>query len=249
MERVAIFGASSAIAAEVAVLHAQRGDRVHLVGRTEAKLEAVVERCRAVAREPITSAVADLGDLARADAVVAECIEVLGGLDTALIAHGDLGDQLASERAFAHAEPTLLVNFLSPVALVVPLANHFEGQRAGRLGVITSVAGDRGRPRNYTYGAAKGALSTYLQGVRSRLYGAGVTVTTLKLGPVDTPMTASHEKNAVFAQPRPVAEAIVRAMDARANEVYVPSFWSLIMLVVRHMPEAIFQKLAFLSGR
>ena len=68
MERVAIFGASSAIAAEVAVLHAQRGDRVHLVGRTAAKLEAVVERCRAVAREPITSAVADLGDLARADA-------------------------------------------------------------------------------------------------------------------------------------------------------------------------------------
>ena len=76
-----------------------------------------------------------------------------------------------------------------------------------------------------------------------------VAITTLKLGPVDTPMTTSHEKNAVFAQPRPVAEAIVRAMDARANEVYVPSFWSLIMLVVRHMPEAIFQKLAFLSGR
>lgn len=249
MARVAIFGASSAIAAEVAVLHAQRGDRVHLVGRTASKLAAVVDRCRAVAKEPVTSSVADLGELVNAERVVVECIKVLGGLDTALIAHGDLGDQLASERSFADAEATLLVNFLSPVALIVPLANHFEEQRAGRLGVITSVAGDRGRPRNYTYGAAKGGLGLYLQGVRSRLYGAGVAITTLKLGPVDTPMTTSHEKNAVFAQPRPVAEGIVRAMDARANEVYVPGFWALIMLVVRHMPEAVFQKLAFLSGR
>ena len=85
--------------------------------------------------------------------------------------------------------------------------------------------------------------------MRSRLYGAGVTVTTLKLGPVDTPMTATHTKNAVFAQPKPVAEGILRAMDARKAEVYVPGYWALIMFVVRNTPEALFQKLAFLSGR
>ena len=67
--------------------------------------------------------------------------------------------------------------------------------------MITSVAGDRGRPRNYTYGAAKSATTTYLEGVRSRLYRAGVTVHDLRLGPVDTPMTRDHPKNALFGEP------------------------------------------------
>jgi short-subunit dehydrogenase len=102
--------------------------------------------------------------------------------------------------------------------------------------VITSVAGDRGRPRNYTYGAAKGALNLYLQGVRSRLFSAGVTVTTLKLGPVETPMTREHPKNALFGQPLPVARAIVAAMDRRAAEAYVPAIWAAIMPLVARTP-------------
>jgi short-subunit dehydrogenase len=135
------------------------------------------------------------------------------------------------------------------VSLVVRLANHLVAARGGRLGVFTSVAGERGRPRNYTYGACKGALNLYLQGVRSRLYPAGVSVTTLKLGPVDTPMTESHEKNRLFAQAPQVAKDIVHAMDARRREAFVPRVWAAIMPVVRMTPEALFQKLRFLSGR
>jgi len=166
-----------------------------------------------------------------------------------LIAHGLLGDQLASERDFAEAERIITTNFTSAVSLLVPLANYFEAARAGRIGVITSVAGERGRPRNYTYGASKAALGVYLQGIRSRLHSANVAVTNLKLGPVHTPMTDTHEKNALFAQPDEVALDIVAAMDARRAEVFVPKRWAAIMPVVRHTPEALFQKLKFLSGR
>jgi short-subunit dehydrogenase len=166
-----------------------------------------------------------------------------------LIAHGLLGDQLATERTFDAAEHVLRTNFLSVVALLVPLANHLEAAGCGRLGVITSVAGDRGRPRNYTYGAAKGALNIYLQGLRTRLYAAGVTVTTLKLGPVDSPMTVDHKKHLLFGQPARVARGIVHAMDAGVAEAYVPSFWRAIMPVVKNTPEALFQRLSFLSGR
>ncbi|HEY1534399.1 MAG TPA: SDR family NAD(P)-dependent oxidoreductase, partial [Polyangiaceae bacterium] len=119
----------------------------------------------------------------------------------------------------------------------------------GCIGVITSVAGDRGRPRNYTYGAAKGALNIYLQGLRTRLYAAGVAVTTLKLGPVDTPMTRAHKKHALFGKPKSVARSIVRALDARVPEAYVPSFWGATMPIVKNTPEWLFQRLPFLSGR
>lgn len=246
MQHVLIFGATSAIAAEVAELFARRGDRLHLIGRNPDKLAEVERRCRSTT---VSTQAADFADLEQNESLVKDAITQLGRVDIALIAHGDLGDQLATERSFEAAERSLRVNFLSVVSLLIPLSNHLESQRSGTLGVITSVAGDRGRPRNYTYGTAKGALNIYLQGLRSRLYASGVTVTTLKLGPVDTPMTHDHEKTALFGKAEAVARGIVAALDARASEAYVPSFWRVIMPLVRSTPERVFQKLPFLSGR
>lgn len=246
MSRVLILGATSAIAAEVAQIHASRGDRLHLVGRNADKLAHVAARCTS---GNVTQTTADFSDLRANEAVITGAFAAFGTIDTALIAHGDLGDQLASERSFEEAELILRTNFTSVVSLLIPLANHMEAVKRGRIGVITSVAGDRGRPRNYTYGAAKGALNVYLQGLRTRLYASGVTVTTLKLGPVDTPMTRDHAKHLLFGKPAAVAKDIVRAMAAGSPEAYVPSFWGAIMPLVRSTPEAIFQKLPFLSGR
>lgn len=244
MASILVIGATSAIAAEVAVRRARRGDALHLVGRSAEKLAAVVARCG----ERATARVADLLT-ADPEALVREAVGILGRLDQVLVAHGDLGDQLASERSVDEAERILAVNLTSVVRLLVPIANQLEAQRGGTVAVITSVAGDRGRPRNYTYGAAKGGLNTYLQGLRSRLYPAGARVTTVRLGPVDTPMTASHAKNALFARPGLVADAIVRAMDRGAGDVYVPWFWRWILAVVRVLPEWLFQRLSFLAMR
>jgi short-subunit dehydrogenase len=245
--RVLVLGATSAIAAEVVRLYAARGARLHLVARNAEKLARLVAE---LPKEQTSSSVADFADLSGAEPVVRAAIEALGGgVDVALIAHGDLGDQLESERSFAAAETTIVANFTSAVALLIPLANHLEAARGGRLGVITSVAGERGRPRNYTYGAAKGALNVYLQGLRTRLYAAGVKVTTLKLGPVDTPMTRDHRKTPLFGKPAAVARGIVAALDAGAAEAYVPRYWAAIMPIVRLTPERLFQALPFLSGR
>lgn len=245
-ERVLILGATSAIAAEVAQLYGLRGARLHLVGRNPDKLAEVAARCAGGA---VSKTVTDLVEPLPTEATVSEWIATLGGLDIALIAHGDLGDQQATEHSFASAEAVVQANLLSAMALLIPLANHMESARHGRLAVITSVAGDRGRPRNYTYGAAKGALTIFLQGLRTRLYPADVKVITLKLGPVDTPMTRDHAKHALFGKPERVARAIVQAIDAGKAEAYVPWFWGVIMPLVRHTPERVVQALPFLSGR
>jgi short-subunit dehydrogenase len=243
---VLILGATSAIAAQVARLYAARGARLCLVARNGEKL------ARLAADLPpgqVTTAVADFANTAQAEGVVGAAIDALGGVDVALVAHGDLGDQLETERSFAAAEATLVANFTSVVALLIPLANRLEQAGSGTVGVITSVAGERGRPRNYTYGAAKGALNIYLEGLRSRLYRSGVKVTTLKLGPVDTPMTRDHRKTPLFATPAGAARGIVAALDAGAAQAYVPGFWAAIMPIVKRAPERLFQALPFLSGR
>jgi short-subunit dehydrogenase len=245
--RVAIFGATSAIAAEVARLYASRGARLFLAGRDPAKLRALVAaRAGAVAgwRE------VDLTVPGAAGGAVAAALEALGGgMDVAVIAHGWLGDQIASERDIGEAERIIDTNFVSVVALLVPLANHFEAAGAGHIAVMSSVAGERGRPRNYTYGAAKGALNLYLQGIRTRLWSRGVRVHTLKLGPVDTPMTATHEKTMLFSRADRVAADIIDVIDSGRAEAYVPWYWRGIMAVVRNLPERVLQRLPALSGR
>src|SRR5688500_13925015 len=100
MPRVVIFGATSAIAADVAALHAARGDALHLVGRDPGKLAALEQRlARAAIRPQITRA--DFNDLDANAVLVARVLGELGGADTALVAHGVLGDQLETERSFA----------------------------------------------------------------------------------------------------------------------------------------------------
>jgi len=246
MERILIFGATSAIAREVALRYARRGAQLYVVGRDPQKLAALVDDLGdAVAGH----ARADLDDTADSADRVADALAALGSIDVAIVAHGRLGDQRATERDWAAAEQILRTNLLSPISLLIPLANHLEAQGHGHLAVLSSVAGERGRPRNYTYGAAKGALTIYLQGLRSRLWSQGVVVSTIKLGPVDTPMTTDHPKNLLFAHAPAVARRIVAHLDRGQGSVYVPWFWAPIMEVVRRLPEPIFQRLGFLSGR
>ncbi|PTL81412.1 SDR family oxidoreductase [Vitiosangium sp. GDMCC 1.1324] len=243
MKKVLVLGATSAIAQSTVRLLAARGASLYLVGRNAERLEAVAKDARTRGAPTAQTEAVDLDDLAQHEALVERAATALGGLDGALLAHGILGNQEAAQRSYAEAEKVLRTNFLSAVSLLTPLANRFETQKAGTLVVISSVAGDRGRQSNYVYGASKGALSVFLQGLRNRLAPAGVAVVTVKPGFVDTPMTADVKKNALFATPEKVARGIVRAADARKDEVYLPGFWGPIMFAIRSIPERIFKRM------
>ena len=65
-------------------------------------------------------------------------------------------------------------------------------------------------------------------------------VVTVLPGFVDTPMTAAFRKGPLWARPEKVARDIERALDRANGEVYTPGFWRWIMLVVRHLPNALF---------
>lgn len=244
--RTLIIGATSAVASCIAAECAARGERLYLVARDGDKLALLA---RSLGHAVVGTALGDFSETERSAALVTEAEARLGGIDSAFIAHGVLSDQLETEQSYDAAEETLRINLLSYVSFVIPIANLFEARGKGSLVAISSVAGDRGRPRNYSYGAAKGGLTIYLQGVRSRLYGRGIRIVTVHLGPVDTPMTVAHEKNIFFSRKEDVARAIVAARSSGPCEAYIPWFWRPIMLAVRNMPEWLFQRFGFLSGR
>jgi len=242
---VLILGAASAIARAVARDYAQTGARLFLVARDPERLDTIAADLRVRGAAQVDVLAADLVDRDRHPEIVAAAADALPALGTVLIAHGSLPDQQACEADARLALQALDVNFLSVVSLCTEIANLFSARGAGTIAVISSVAGDRGRQSNYVYGAAKGGLNVFLQGLRNRLQPRGVHVLTIKPGFVATPMTAHlpDRNGPLWAQPEDVAHGIIKAIDKQRNDVYLPGFWAIIMLIIRSVPEAIFKRL------
>lgn len=241
--KVLLCGANSAIARETAKLLAADGDRLFLVARNADRLRITAQDLTVRSGREVGMLVADLDDGARHAEIVEQAAAALEGLDTLIVAHGVLGDQAACERDFAAAERVVRTNFLSAASLLTLAAERFAAQGAGTIVAIGSVAGDRGRQSNYVYGASKGALALFLQGLRNRLYAHGVRVITVKPGFVDTPMTAHLERGPLFASAAAVARGIHRAMRRGKDVVYLPWFWRPILFVIRCVPETLFKRL------
>jgi hypothetical protein len=245
--RVAIFGATSAIAHACARAWVQQGASVFLVGRNPGKLQACVDDLRVRAGDAqaqrVGSFQADLDDVDRHEAGLEAAHAFLGALDVVLVAQGHLPDQAECDRSVAATMQELHTNAVAVAALCLAAANRLESQGHGTLAVISSVAGDRGRQSNYTYGAAKGMLSLYLQGLRNRLYRKGIHVLTIKPGFVDSPMTAGMRKGPLWRRPEQIAQGILRAVERRRDVAYLPGFWRGIMAVITAIPEPLFKRL------
>ena len=66
---------------------------------------------------------------------------------------------------------------------------------------------------------------------------------TIKPGFVDTPMTVHFKKGLLWAMPEFVSAKIVKAIDQRKDEVYIPSFWWFVMTIIKMIPENIFKRI------
>lgn len=242
-DNILIIGATSAIAGAIARAYARRGARLFLAGRDARRLEILADDLRVLGAKAVAVHDIDLADFAVHAELIESASAWLERIDLTLIAHGILGDQRAEEGDFAQARRNFEINALSPISLLTHLVPVYRAQGQGTLAAIASVAGDRGRQSNFVYGAAKGALAIYLQGLRNRLYPDGVHVLTIKPGFVDTPMTRDFPKGPLWVGPEVIARGIVRAVARRRNVVYLPWFWRPIMAIIKAIPEPLFKRL------
>ncbi|WP_311222583.1 MULTISPECIES: SDR family NAD(P)-dependent oxidoreductase [unclassified Acidovorax] len=243
---IVIVGATSLIAQHCARqwLQAEPTKRLVLVGRDALRLEGVANDLRVRApRATVEVVEADLTQAASIEGMV-QHVQSLCTPDAVLIAHGDLPDQAQCQQQLLLAQAALVVNGLSPALCAEGFARSMQSTGRGTIGIIGSVAGDRGRKSNYVYGAAKGLVDRYAQGMQHRFAGTGVSVVLIKPGPTDTPMTAALKAGgAKLASVESVAAAVVAGMQRGTPVVYAPAKWALIMLVIRNLPRAIFNKM------
>jgi decaprenylphospho-beta-D-erythro-pentofuranosid-2-ulose 2-reductase len=246
MRKIIILGATSGIALGVQRLLARLGCELLLVARSPERLAALQSDLSVRGAQQVLTYCADMASIQQHAAIFEFARSTFPDFDTVLLAYGSMHDQKDSETSVDILLEELQVNFVSATAILTLFAADLERRRTGCLAAITSVAGDRGRRSNYVYGSSKGALSLFLQGLRSRLHPAGVRVITIKPGPVQTPMTDHLPNFAHFADPEQVAQDIVRALERRSPDVlYTPKIWRYVMTAVQQIPETIFKRLSF----
>ncbi len=165
-------------------------------------------------------------------------------VDIALLAQGALPDQTLCQEDPAACAAALMINAVSPVLFASILVKQFAAQQHGHLVILSSVAGDRGRQSNYVYGASKGLLNRFAEGLQHRFAHTPITITLVKPGPTDTPMTWKLKAEGMrMASVEEVAALILQAIEKKRPLCYAPRRWQWIMLIIRHLPRRIFHRL------
>ena len=240
-QTIVMLGATSHLAQACSRLLAEAGHKLVLVGRNEQKLNVTRDDLMARGAE-VDTVVSDLDDIPAHEALV----EQLTQADSFWFFAGSLPDQQHCESSWNETNVALVTNGLGTMSLLTRLGNICETRGAGSFVVISSVAGDRGRSSNYVYGAAKGALSVFCDGLRGRLQKANVALLVVKPGFFVSPMTKNVEKKpaVLWVEADRVASDVVKAWSHSKDVIYTPWFWRPIMRIIREIPTPIFKKLS-----
>ena len=171
---------------------------------------------------------------------LSERILSYGAPDVFIMALGSPADEMSAEENSSVLAEKLWVNASAPVIFLEIFFRRMREAGGGRMALFGSVAGDRIRRGNYTYGAAKSLVASYAEGFSEKARGSGVTLTLIKPGPADTPLgRAAHPGKAgrlFLADPESVARRAARAVLLGRRTVYAPFWWRPLMALVRLIP-------------
>jgi len=242
-KHIVIVGATSGIAEQCARIWIQEpAITLTLVGRDKSKTQSLADdlavRNPAAVIKVVTTDFLSPKEIAH----TVESICAATPVSIALIAHGSLPDQQQCQQDLALNQQTLEVNGISPVLFTEAFATQMEKIQQGTLALIGSVAGDRGRKSNYVYGAAKGLVTRYVQGLQHRFAKTPIKIVLIKPGPTATAMTA-HLPQRGLAGADAVAATIVQGIAQGKAVIYAPAKWAVIMMIIIHLPAFIFNKL------
>ncbi|HNH10485.1 MAG TPA: SDR family oxidoreductase [Leptospiraceae bacterium] len=238
---VLILAATSDIGKHIAFGFAERGWDLYITGKDPIALNQVTSILENKYAAYVQEFILDITDYPSHRGFLDSLPELP---DTVVCCFGYYKDQEKALSDFQEAYLTMSVNYVGAVSFLNLVSDKFQKRGYGSIGVISSVAGERGRQMNFLYGSAKAGLTVYLSGLRNRLFKSNVSVTTILLGPVYTRMSEGHNLMPVLtAKPEQAAEEIIHAVIKKKDNVYILWYWRFIMMIIRSVPEFIFKRL------
>ena len=240
MAYVLIIGAKSDIAKSLAEVYAKNNYNLYLAGRNIGEIEEFSNTLKEKNNIEIKLKEFDVVKFNLHEEFYKSLEEKPFGV---ILVAGFNPEQKEAELNWEISLRSINVNYVGPISILNIAANEMEKNQKGFIVGVSSVSGDRGRQKNYIYGSSKGGLSTYLSGLRNRLFKKGIHVLTVKPGFVETKMTKGLNLPKKFtAQPSEVADDIFAAQKNKKDILYTRWIWKYIMIVIRNIPEFIFKK-------
>jgi decaprenylphospho-beta-D-erythro-pentofuranosid-2-ulose 2-reductase len=242
--RVLVLGGTSEIGLAIASELQSRAPReVALVGRDVVALGRAAERLRAAGCPRVIVFALDALATDEHERAIAAAAAELGGVDIAVLAVGVLGERGAMPSDIHAAVELLRVNTAGAGSLLLATAAAMRDRGGGAIVVLSSVAAERPRRANAVYGASKAGLDALARGLGDELQDEGVRVLVVRPGFVHTRMTRGLSPAPLATTPSAVARAVAEHLDGDAQTIWVPASLRWLMLVMRHVPRAIFRRM------
>ena len=237
MSSILVIGGNSDIGYATAKVFAQNKYNIHLVSRNISQLEIKKKEIEDLYK--VECKITSL-DILNKENVNRYFDEYLESPNIILIAAGYME---VDEKNY---EKIASINYLSPMTFIEKSLIKYKTQKKlDTIIGISSVAGDRGKKKNPVYSSSKSAFSSYLDGLRQRLYADGIHVITVKPGYVKTKMTKNLKlPKILISNVNHVGNKIFKAYKSKKNTLYVPRYWSIIMFIYKMIPETIFKIIA-----
>lgn len=233
MSRCWMTGASSGIGAALALQLLEQGHQLALGGRNRETLEPLAARYP----DQVLLAVGDVSDPAHVAAIAAQIDQAWGALDQVILNAGTCEYLEPGHFDAVVVERVLRTNLLGVshcLQAALPLLRR--GQQPHLIVTCSSVTW-LALPRAAAYGASKAALRYLVESLRIELIAAGIDVTLVNPGFVDTPLTRRND----FPMPQMwsaerAARHIAERLPRRPLEINFPTLFTLVLRLLGALP-------------
>ena len=242
-----LVGASAGIGRELALRLAREGAAVAASARDGAALARLVDEMAPVqtARGGHAAVPFDVTDSAGA----MRAFDSAGAVDGVIYCAGAYEPMSARRPDLGALETVVDVNLTGALRVLAACVPAFCRRRSGRILLIGSLAGYRGLPGAWGYGATKAALIHLAENLRSDLRGSGVGVQVCNPGFVATRLTDKNGFAMPFIMtPEAAADRIVRGMARKRFEIAFPFVMAAAFKFLSALPGPLYFALLALSG-
>ena len=234
---VVLFGSTSEIGLEVIKeFEVENLCNLYLVGREAPDIHTLTKKYTRV-----RFIECDFLDASKVKQVVTEIFSQ-DQPDIALLSAGVLPPE-NNELDFASVANTVEFNSLAMIRLLSCVTDEFLKKNTGTILVFSSVAAQRPRLKNFTYGASKAALDFYAYGLAHKVLKQGVVIKVLRLGYVFTRMSQNFPPAPFAISKEIAAKEILKSLRARKIAVYIPKKLQPLFFILRLLPWYAFSKL------
>ncbi len=242
-----IIGASHGIGEALVRKYFDHGFDLMISARSIEKLNQIRDEIRTknpTATNQILTSQVDVCDVSSLQKSCDEIITKLQKIDLVIFASALYSPTSAIGFDLQKAHETIDVNIKGALNLLHVVLPKMKAQKFGHLAFIASVAGYRGLPQSFAYGASKAALINLCEGIYPELNRHNINLSVINPGFVKTRLTDKNSFEMPFIiSADQAAEEIFKGLNAKKFEIHFPKKFTYILKFLRILPNTIFLKI------